>query len=93
MGAVCRQQETADWKAGMALHANVKEGQVYTDLPCNRPGARLWKVDGFCGEMMAVPHVRLIDVKDPTASKVISCRALKGRSYYQLVSEPKDKSA
>ena len=77
----------------MALHANVKEGQVYTDLPYNRPGARLWKVDGFCGEMMAVPHVRLIDVKDPTATKVISCQALKGRSYYQLVSEPKGEKA
>ncbi len=77
----------------MALLPNVKEGQVYTDLPSNRPGSRLWKVECFCGNVMEVPHARLIDVKDPTSSKVISCRALKGRTYYQLVSEPKGDKA
>lgn len=76
----------------MALLPSVKEGQIYTDVPHNSPGSRLWKVESFCGNVMEVPHARLIDVKDPTSSKVISCRALKGRSYYQLVSEPKDES-
>ena len=37
--------------------------------------------------------VEVLDVKDPTSTKVISCRALKGRTYYQLVSEPKDDTA
>ena len=72
----------------MALQSKVKEGQIYTDLPSNRPGSRLWKVESFCENVMEVPHARLIDLRDPTSTKMISCRALKGRTYYELVSEP-----
>ncbi len=72
----------------MALQSKVKEGQVYTDLPSNRPGSRLWKVESFCENAMEVPHARLIDLRDPTSTKMISCRALKGRTYYELVSDP-----
>ena len=72
----------------MALQSKVKEGQVYTDLPSNRPGSRLWKVESFCENALEVPHARLIDLRDPTSTKMISCRALKGRTYYELVSEP-----
>ncbi len=72
----------------MALQSKVKEGQVYTDLPSNRPGSRLWKVESFCEDAMEVRHARLIDVKDPLSSKTISCHALKNRTYYELVSDP-----
>ncbi len=72
----------------MALQSKVKEGQVYTDLPSNRPGSRLWKVESFCEDAMEVRHARLIDLRDPTSTKTISCRALKSRTYYELVSEP-----
>jgi len=74
----------------MALHSKVKEGQVYTDLPSNRPGSRLWKVERFCENAMGVPHARLIDLRDPTSTKLISCGALQSRTHYELVSEPAD---
>ncbi len=74
----------------MALQPKVKEGQVYTDLPSNRPGSRLWKVESLRENAMEVPHARLIDLRDPISTKTISCRALKSRTYYELVSEPAD---
>ncbi len=74
----------------MALQSKVKEGQVYTDLPSKRPGSRLWKVESFCENAMEVLHARLIDLRDPTSTKTISCRALKSRTYYDLISEPAD---
>ncbi len=74
----------------MALQSKVTEGQVYTDLPSNRRGLRLWKVESFCENAMGFPHARLIDLRDPTTTKMISCSALKDRTYYELVSEPAD---
>ena len=74
----------------MALQSKVKEGQVYTDLPSNRPGSCLWKVESFSENAMGLLHARLIDLRDPTSTKMISCSALKGRTYYDLVSEPAD---
>ncbi len=74
----------------MALQSEVKEGQVYTDLPSKRPGSRLWKVESLCENAMQAPHARLIDLRDPTDTKTISCRALKSRAYYKLVSKPAD---
>ncbi len=74
----------------MTLQSKVKEGQVYTDLPSNRPGSCLWKVESLRENAMEVPHARLIDLRDPTSTKTISCRALKSRTYYELVSEPAD---
>ena len=72
----------------MTLQSKVKEGQVYTDLPSNRPGSRLWKVESLRENAMEVRHARLIDVRDPTGAKTISCRALTSRAHYQLVSDP-----
>ena len=72
----------------MAPQSKVKEGQVYTDLPSNRPGSRLWKVTSFCENAMQVPHARLIDLRDPTSTKTISCQTLTSRAHYQLVSDP-----
>ncbi len=72
----------------MALQSKVKQGQVYTDLPSNRRGWRLWKVESFCANVMGLPHARLSDLKDPSSTKMISCSALKGGTFYQLVSEP-----
>jgi hypothetical protein len=74
----------------LALQSKVKKGQVYTDLPSNRPGSRLWKVESFSENAMGSPHARLIDLRDPTNTKMISCSALKSRTYYDLVSEPAD---
>ena len=74
----------------MALQSKVKEGQVYTDLPSSRPGSRIWKVESLRENAMKVPHARLIDLRDPTSTKTISCGALKSRTYYELVSEPAD---
>ena len=72
----------------MARESRVKEGQVYTDLPSCQPGSRLWKVESLCENAMQVPHARLIDLRDPTGTKTISCRALTSRAHYQLVSAP-----
>ncbi len=72
----------------MALQSKVTEGQVYTDLPSNRRGSRLWKVESFCENAMEVLHARFIYVKDPLSTKTISCHALKNRTYYELVSDP-----
>ncbi len=72
----------------MARQTGVNEGQVYTDLPSSRPGSRLWKVESLCENAMHVLHARLIDLRDPTGTKTISCRALKSRTHYELVSEP-----
>jgi hypothetical protein len=72
----------------MARRTRVKEGQVYTDLPSSHPGSRLWKVESLSENAMQVPHARLIDLRDPTGTKTISCRALTSRAHYQLVSDP-----
>ena len=72
----------------MAHRLKVKQGQVYVDLPSNRPGSRLWKVESLCENAMQIPHARLIDVSDPVDTKTISCHALINRAHYELVSEP-----
>ncbi len=71
----------------MARQSEVKEGQIYADLPRGRHGSRLWKVKGLYENATRVPHARLIDVEDPLGTKTISCYALTSRTYYELVSD------
>ncbi len=70
----------------MTEQQTVCEGQYYAQkLELPGPDILIWRVESVCDTALHMPHARLVAVRDPMASKMISCRTLTNPAYYERV--------
>ena len=64
----------------------VRVGQRYCQHFVRGSHNQIWEVASICSDGKRVPHVRLVNVSNPSETKTLSCSALNGQHSFRLLS-------
>ena len=69
----------------MVQGTSIREGQVYAKQFDSFIRSTGWMVQAISLPVRSLPHAHLVNVKDPSDTKMVSCKTLADSRYFRLM--------
>ncbi len=74
----------------MQQEAQVREGQRYAKVFAIFDSTMRWEVRSICKRVVSLPHAKLVNLKDPSDIRMVSCGTVADDRFFRLISEPRE---